>query len=364
MNKRVIWIAGGVVLGIAALAIFVLIITGNGNETQLIASGRIEGRLTTLSAKSPAEIDEIFVDEGMFVERAQPLARLEDPTQRARVAAAREQLAALRKKQEGLTIELQALERQTDLQIAQAKVAQSEATSRVTRAEADYAQAKRDFERYQKLAQSNVISQQRMEEVRLRETMSFEGLKEAEAVHNRAQKTLQLAQLQIDFIAAKRAELESLTREIGRAEAALTEQKSYVDAFSIESPLSGTVLARMIEIGERVNAGTPLFTLVDLDKLYVKVYIPEPDIGKITLGQPARIQVDSHPDRFFSAKVSKIAQQAEFTPKNVETREERVKLVFAVELSLTENPGGILKPGMPADGIIDLASADAQNSPD
>ena len=363
MDKRIVWLLGGGLLVIAALAALFLFVTANGDETQLVASGRIEGRLTTLSAKSPAEIDEIFVDEGMYVEQQQPLARLDDPTQRARVEAAREQLASLRQKKEALTIELAALERQAGLQIEQAEVALTEAKSRIVRADADYGQAKRDLERYQKLAQTNVVSQQRLEEVRLRETTSFEALKEAEAVHNRAQKTLELAQLQNDFIAAKRAELAALVRDIGRAQAVLVEQTSYIDAFEIDSPLAGTVLARMIEVGERVNAGTPLFTLVDLNKLYVKVYIPEPDIGKITLGQPARIQVDSHPGQFFRAKVSKISQQAEFTPKNVETREERVKLVFAIELSLSENPQGILKPGMPADGIIDLATASANDNP-
>lgn len=91
--------------------------------------------------------------------------------------------------------------------------------------------------------------------------------------------------------------------------------------------------------------------MVDLNKLYLKVYINEPDIGKIRLGQEARIYVDAFPDRAFPAHVSRVAQRAEFTPKYVETREERVKLVFAVEL-LAENPEGYLKPGMPGDGVI------------
>jgi HlyD family secretion protein len=104
-----------------------------------------------------------------------------------------------------------------------------------------------------------------------------------------------------------------------------------------------------VELGERVEIGTPLFTLVDLDSLYVKVYVPEPSIGKVTLGQEARVHVDTYPGRAFPARVTRISQEAEFTPKNVETREERVKLVFAVEIALAENPGGILKPGMPAD---------------
>jgi len=80
--------------------------------------------------------------------------------------------------------------------------------------------------------------------------------------------------------------------------------------------------------------------------------VPEPEIGRVALGQEARVYVDAHPGRPFAARVNRIYQEAEFTPKNVETKEERVKLVFPVELLLTENPGGRLKPGMPADGVI------------
>ena len=120
----------------------------------------------------------------------------------------------------------------------------------------------------------------------------------------------------------------------------------------MKSPIDGRVLTRTVERGERVEPGTPLFTLVDLDRLYVKIYVPEPSIGKVALGQEARVSVDAYPGRAFPARVSRVSQEAEFTPKNVETREERVKLVFAVEVSLLENPQGVLKPGMPADAVI------------
>lgn len=116
--------------------------------------------------------------------------------------------------------------------------------------------------------------------------------------------------------------------------------------------MHGRVLTRTIELGEWVNVGTPLFTLVDLNQLYLKVYIPEPQIGLVALEQEARVYVDAYLEQAFPARVTKVAQQAEFTPKNVETREERVKLVFAVEVSLQENPGGVLKPGMPGDAVI------------
>lgn len=116
--------------------------------------------------------------------------------------------------------------------------------------------------------------------------------------------------------------------------------------------MHGRVLTRTIELGEWVNVGTPLFTLVDLNQLYLKVYIPEPQIGLVALEQEARVYVDAYLEQAFPARVTKVAQQAEFTPKNVETREERVKLVFAVEVSLQENPGGVLKPSMPGDAVI------------
>jgi HlyD family secretion protein len=149
-----------------------------------------------------------------------------------------------------------------------------------------------------------------------------------------------------------RAEREALAREQLQAQAQLAEQRSHVADFAVRSPIAGRILTRTVEVGERVEAGTPLFTLVDLDRLYVKIYVPEPSIGKVALDQEARVYVDAYPDRAFSARVSRVAQEAEFTPKNVETREERVKLVFAVEVALVENPGGVLKPGMPADTVI------------
>jgi HlyD family secretion protein len=102
---------------------------------------------------------------------------------------------------------------------------------------------------------------------------------------------------------------------------------------------------------------------VDLNQLYLKIYVPEPDIGKVVHDQAARVFVDAFPQRFFAARVSKIASEAEFTPKNVETREERVKLVFAVELALDDNPGGILKPGMPADAVVRLEDGPGWISP-
>ena len=110
-------------------------------------------------------------------------------------------------------------------------------------------------------------------------------------------------------------------------------------------------MSRVVEVGDVVSPGAPIFHVVDMARLYVKVYVPEPDIAKLRLGEVADVFVDAFPGRRFGARISRIYEQAEFTPKNVETTEERLKLVFGVELAI-DSAEGVLKPGMPADCVI------------
>lgn len=279
MNNKRVWILAILAVVIAAVTAVLAWqrLTRAPDTAFLIASGRIEGRLTTLSARSAGRVAEIKADEGHNVERGETLVVLADPALRERINS----LAA-----------------------------------RVRRTEASLAQAERELARNQKLMTDGFITMQMMERTRL--------------------------------------EAEVQSAALNEARASLAEQQRYLDEMTVRAPTAGTVLVRTIERGEWVQPGTPLYTLVDLSQLYLKIYVPEPDIGKIVHDQPARVHIDAFPDRFFPARVSKIASEAEFTPKNVETREERVKLVFAVELALDENPGGALKPGMPADAVVRL----------
>ena len=279
MNNKRVWILAILAVVIAAVtaALAWQRLTRAPDTAFLIASGRIEGRLTTLSARSAGRVAEIKADEGRNVERGETLVVLADPALRERINS----LAA-----------------------------------RVRRTEASLAQAERELARNQKLMTDGFITMQMMERTRLEADVQSAALNEARA--------------------------------------SLAEQQRYLDEMTVRAPTAGTVLVRTIERGEWVQPGTPLYTLVDLSQLYLKIYVPEPDIGKIVHDQPARVHIDAFPDRFFPARVSKIASEPEFTPKNLETREERVKLVFAVELALDENPGGALKPGMPADAVVRL----------
>ena len=318
----------------------------------LFASGRIEGRITTLTPKSSAWVAALHADEGQAVKAGQLLATLNDRAQRERVRSAEEQLHALTERLRAANTQLTMTERQVSLRIEQASAALREDEARLRRARANYEQAARDAQRSAVLVAKELIAAQEAEHAHLKADVEEHGVREAEEALVGAQKDLALANLGPQQTEVMRAERDALERQRRQAEAQLEEQRSLVADFSVKSPIAGRILTRTVELGERVDAGSPLFTLVDPDRLYVKIYVPEPSIGRVALGQEARIYVDAYQDRVFSATVTKVAQEAEFTPKNVETREERVKLVFAVEVSLAENPGGLLKPGMPADAVV------------
>ena len=169
---------------------------------------------------------------------------------------------------------------------------------------------------------------------------------------------LALAKASADTIDLQRQKLQALQETRRSAVAQLEEAQANLDERLILAPENGTVISRTAEVGDVVSPGSPIFQVVDMKRLYLKVYIPERDIAKLRLGDRGDVFVDAFPGRGFIARVSRISDQAEFTPKNVETAEERLKLVFGVELTLV-NADGLLKPGMPADCVIHWQSAAA-----
>jgi HlyD family secretion protein len=152
---------------------------------------------------------------------------------------------------------------------------------------------------------------------------------------------------------ASRQQYDSARNRLAQTKAAFSAAKDRLENVQIKSPVTGTVLVKAVEEGEVVSVGSTVMTVADLTALELKVYIPENRIGKINLGQAALITVDSFPGEKFKGKVKYISNKAEFTPKNIQTREERVNQVFEVKIKIP-NPDMKLKPGMPADAEIDV----------
>jgi HlyD family secretion protein len=180
----------------------------------------------------------------------------------------------------------------------------------VRNAEAEHEKARKDLDRYRALSQEGAVT-----------TQQFDT----------AQKSYDMSRSQLD-----------------QARAALRTAEVRLADLTADAPVSGMVLSRNAEAGETVAAGVAVYTIGDLDNPWVKVYVNETKLGLVKLGQKAQVFTDTFPGKAYEGRITYIASEAEFTPKNVQTQEERVKLVFGVKVSV-KNVNDELKPGMPAD---------------
>ena len=315
-------------------------------------NGRIEGDRVTMAPKFAGRVVELAAREGDTVSAGQLLVRLDERAVRARLdqaLAAQETLQAqIAAQQSGL--EVLRGETVVAVKAAQTRIAAAEAD--VRRAEAANAQDGRDHARAEDLSAQGFIGPQALERAGLALKQSAEQRDAAQAVLGQAQQALRDAELGPLRVRSRAAELAVSRARLKEAVAAVAEAQSALDDLAIRAPVSGTVTGRFVSLGEVVNAGTPLLELTDLAQLYLKGYLPETQIGRVRRGMPARIHVDAYPDQPFAATLRYVAARAEFTPKEVQTVDERVKLVYEVRLYVDQNPGGRLNPGQPADGTI------------
>lgn len=292
----------GLVL-VVAFGVWVYLSSSDNPKPGILeASGRIEGDQAAVGAKIGGRIVRLPIREGQALEAGQLIAEISSDQARAQLEQA-----------------------EHDLHMAREQLAMAQAHFR--QAEADRKKAEKDYVRYRELLTDKAIARQVADQARA----AFDA---AKAGQEAAAKQIEAAKARIQSAEAGQA----------LAQANLNDTK-------VTAPFSGTVLRKLVQEGEVVAAGTPIVTFVDLSKLHVKVYLPERDIGKVKLGNPCRVYVDAFPERFFEAMISEVSQQAEFTPRDIHMKDERVKLVFAVKLALM-NPEGLLKPGMPADARI------------
>ena len=390
-----------------------LLLTGCGGNTvdgPVTASGFIEGEGIRIAPEVGGRIAEVLVDEGDAVTKGQVLVRLDDAlllSQRreaeAAVAAATANLARV---QAGARPEeigaaqaalvqaearrdgaLQALEdarralenpQELDAQIAEAQTQVALAEQEVEMARVDlneaelkyeiYADQGGDVERTWALqvdaaraalegAQArlegacrylNVLYAIRSSPLTLQARVHV-----AEAQYHAAEAAVVAARAALDEMEAGPTpeEVAFAQAQLHQAQAALALIDAQLAQLTLTSPITGVVTSRSVHAGETAAPGVPLLTLANLDQVTLVIYIPEDQIGRVQVGQSVEVTVDSFPGRVFRGQVATIAGEAEFTPRNVQTQEERVNLVFAVKVVIP-NPDHALKPGMPADAAI------------
>ena len=289
----------------------------------LLLSGNIEAHESVVGFKSvQSRIVKLPFDEGQWVEAGTVLARLDASDYRQQVAIDR---AALHMRRAALASARQGLDA---------------ARGTVRADQADQAQRTLDTNRIATLWREGIVSRDEFDRVDT-------ALKESDAIVER-DRALEAARAHDVDVA--RANWRAACEQLRLARILLGDT-------ILRAPFAGVILVRHAELGEVMLPGTPVVTLADLNHVWLRAYVREPDLGRIHWGQPARIRVDTYPNRSYPGRISFISSKAEFTPKSVETHAERVTLVYRIRIDV-ENPAHALKPGMPADATIDLAPPD------
>lgn len=174
----------------------------------------------------------------------------------------------------------------------------------------------------------------------------------SQAALEQARTTVQVAEAARARITQREHDLAAARASLREAEAALALAQTNRDNAALRAPFDATVLSKNFEVGDLVSVGSPIVTVADMQHPYLRVFVGEALVARIKLGQKAGVRVDALPNRVFDGRVDEIRQKAEYIPGNVQTKDERAKLVFGVRLRL-DNPGGELKPGLPADAVIE-----------
>ncbi len=390
MKKKILVIAAVGILG--GIILFYHLWENQGNQRKSIpVSGNIEATTVDVSFKIAGKVEKLLIEEGDLVKEGQIIAVLEHKDLLAQKERAQATLEASQSRIPALQKNIEFQDKSSNQEISQAEAAVKAAEFRLqqlvtgsrpqeiqaAKAEVDQSQAdvekrKADMERAQKLNERQFISAQDWDAARTAYEMALasyhkakeqyalvvegprkEEIETARAQLNQAQASLKLAKtrkIQVDVL---RREMETAQVQVKEAASALEVIQTQIGYCTLYAPVSGIILVKNTEAGEFMVPGGAVVTLGDLEKPWLKAFINENDLGKVKLGQKVSVTTDSYPGKVYAGKITFISSEAEFTPKNVQTTKERVKLVYRIKVSLS-NPQYELKPGMPADGQIHL----------
>ncbi len=319
--KPMIWVG---VLG--TIASVLAACGSNEADGTIEASGTIEATQVNVAAQVPGIITAVYVEEGAIVDSGAVLFQIRHDDlniQREQAVARLQQARAnLRQAVNGPQPE--------DFQQARAALRQSEVQRDAARTE---------LRRVEPLAAAGTVPSKQLDDVRARVDAAEAAVDVARA---------QLARLEAG---TRQEQIDAARAQVALAEAQIRQIEQKIEDCTVRSPVRATVTDRLMEPGEMANMGSVVITLTSLDPVWLQIYLTEVQIGMIRLGQPAQVYIDAAPDIGRTGFVQYVSPNAEFTPKNVQTKEDRVKLVFGVKIRV-DNPDGLLKPGLPADTVI------------
>jgi len=354
-------------------------------------SGNIELTQVDISFKIPGKLIERTVDEGDTVKKDMLIARIDRDQidqQRSRDTAGVSSAEwTLQQSKTSIDWQRQTLAGDIDLKKAALRQAQAhldellagsrvqeiqEAQAAVTDVRAQNEQARLDWERAQTLFKSDDISKSQFDGYRTRFESTTAALKQAQerlglvqegprkediegarAQVQQAQAALRMSEANRLELQRREQDLDTRRSDLLRARAQVGITDAQIADTTVRSPIDGIVLVKSAELGEVVAAGTTVVTIGDIDRPWMRAYINERDLGRVKLGMPAKVTSDSYPGKTYTGRVSFISPEAEFTPKQIQTAEERVKLVYRIKIEV-ENPRRELKSNMPVEAVLEV----------
>ncbi len=314
-------LAAGILLALSAC-------TGSSPD-RLALSGNVEVTQVQASFRVPGRVVERPVDEGQLVKAGQLIARLDDQDLQQQLALRQADASSAKAALDRLL----AGSRSQEIGAAMAALQQ---------AEADLVRAKADDRRNTELLQKEVISQREYDATHSAYLATEARVKQARD------------QYELVKIGPRKEDIEQGRAALAAAEQAVALAQTQLGYATLQAPSDGLVLSKNVEPGDYVAPGTAVVTLGDLREVYIRAYIDERDLGRVTVGQKASVTTDSYAGKRYDGRVTFISQEAEFTPKTVQTQKERVALVYRIKVTVP-NPAMELKPGMPADVVIEAA---------
>ena len=351
-------------------------------DSIVILSGRIEGDDSAIAPKTSGRIADIRFREGDSVKAGDTIAVLDDEQVRAREEQARAALAVSEARQRAAMSQLAALQAQLEQTQIQTDQSRTDAEGRVRQAEAELSSveaelaqqeaslklAQFDRDAYTRLAATGAVSERQGKQAITTAEQQAAVVAAAKRRVEAAQGALTTARANLDNpniralqegmvrkqIAQQQAEIAAAIASADQARFAVNEAHANRKDLVVIAPFDGTVITRSAEPGKVVTAGTAVVTLLDLSKVYLRGFVPEGQIGRVAVGQAARVYLDSKPNEAIEAFVSRADPEATFTPENTYFRDDRVKQVVGVKLQL-KGAIGLAKPGMSADGEILVA---------
>jgi HlyD family secretion protein len=374
-----------VLVAIAALVAWRSGVFGGAVPQGIVAlSGRIEGDDAAVAPKTSGRILDVRVHEGDSVKAGDPIAVLDDEQVRAReeqaqaalaqadarTKAARDQITVLQEQEREALLQTDQARLDAEGRVREAEAELAAADAQLAREQAAYQIAAFDRDAYAKLAKTGAASERQEKQARSTADQQEASVAAAQRRSDASKAAVATARANLANPDIRAAHTAAIRRQIAQQEAEVTsaqaqsaqmraqlqEARANRADLTVRAPFDGTVATRSAEPGEVVMPGTPIVTLVDLSKVYLRGFVPEGRIGEVKVGQPARVYLDSNPKQPIDAYVSRINPEATFTPENTYFREDRVKQVVGIKVQL-KGAVGFAKPGMPADGEILVGSA-------